>query len=119
MRYLIGYLSFPLKRNVQQGCPPFILQKQHLCVPLSRHCPQQSNEIKMFPTLPPLISPSCHNVVFKISFHTVNAIVFFSKLGVHLPHPVDSKNGKAQWDKDRELLTVTVQLVREYDFLTK
>lgn len=46
-------------------------------------------------------------------------IVFSSKLGVHLPHPVDSKNGKAQWDKDRELLTVTVRLVREYDFLTK
>lgn len=43
----------------------------------------------------------------------------FSKLGLHLPHPVDSKNGKAQWDKSRELLTVTVRMVREYDFLTR
>ena len=73
----------------------------------------------VFTTLPPLISPSCHNVVFKNIFPHGYAIVFFSKLGVHLPHPVDSKNGKAQWDKDRELLTVTVRLVREYDFLTK
>ncbi|XP_067039986.1 dynein axonemal assembly factor 6-like [Acropora muricata] len=41
------------------------------------------------------------------------------KLGLHLPHPVDSKNGKAQWDKSKQLLTVTVQLVREYDFVNQ
>ncbi|EDO44478.1 predicted protein [Nematostella vectensis] len=39
------------------------------------------------------------------------------KLGIHLPNPVDSKNGKAKWDKRTELLTVTLRLVREYDFL--
>lgn len=43
---------------------------------------------------------------------------FFSKLGLHLPNPVDSKNGKAQWDKSKQLLTVTVRLVREYDFVS-
>ncbi|XP_072039726.1 dynein axonemal assembly factor 6-like [Amphiura filiformis] len=40
------------------------------------------------------------------------------KLGLHLPHPVDSKNGKAQWDGTKELLTVTLRMTREYDFLT-
>lgn len=46
--------------------------------------------------------------------------VFFpSKLGLHLPHLVDSKNGKAQWDKSKQLLTVTVGLVREYDFVNQ
>lgn len=44
---------------------------------------------------------------------------YFSKLGLFLPHPVDSKNGKAQWDKTKGLLTVTVRLTREYDFLTQ
>lgn len=41
------------------------------------------------------------------------------KLGLHLPHPVDSKNGKAQWDGTKELLTVTLRIVREYDFLNQ
>ncbi|XP_022079704.1 protein PIH1D3-like [Acanthaster planci] len=40
------------------------------------------------------------------------------KLGLHLPHPVDSKNGKAQWISDKETLVVTCRMVREYDFLT-
>ena len=44
---------------------------------------------------------------------------FFSKLGLHLPHPVDSKNGKAQWDKSKNLLTVTLRMLREYDFLNQ
>ncbi|KAJ8028663.1 Protein PIH1D3 [Holothuria leucospilota] len=39
------------------------------------------------------------------------------KLGLHLPHPVDSKNGKAEWDGDKELLTVVLRMNREYDFL--
>ncbi|CAB4035022.1 Hypothetical predicted protein, partial [Paramuricea clavata] len=39
------------------------------------------------------------------------------KLGMHFPHCVESKNGKAQWDSDKGLLTVTVPLRREYDFL--
>ncbi|XP_068718185.1 dynein axonemal assembly factor 6-like [Montipora capricornis] len=41
------------------------------------------------------------------------------KLGLHLPHRVDSKNGKAQWDKSKQLLTVTLRSVREYDFLSR
>lgn len=39
------------------------------------------------------------------------------KLGLHLPHPVDSKNGRAQWDADKETLTVTLRMTREYDFV--
>ncbi|XP_063970271.1 dynein axonemal assembly factor 6-like [Lytechinus pictus] len=39
------------------------------------------------------------------------------KLGLHLPHPVDSKNGKAKWDGDKEMLTVTLRMTREYDFV--
>ena len=43
----------------------------------------------------------------------------------HLPHsplpraqPVDSKNGNAQWEGKKELLTVTLRVTRKYDFLT-
>ncbi|KXJ15827.1 protein PIH1D3 [Exaiptasia diaphana] len=39
------------------------------------------------------------------------------KLGLHLPHSVDSANGKAQWDKEKQFLTVTLRLIRELDFL--
>ncbi|XP_033100165.1 protein PIH1D3-like isoform X2 [Anneissia japonica] len=39
------------------------------------------------------------------------------KLGLHLPHPVDSKNGQAKWDAANTLLTVTMPMKREYDFL--
>ena len=43
--------------------------------------------------------------------------LFRSKLGVHFPHRVDHKSGKAQWDSEKDQLTVTVPLRREYDFL--
>ncbi|XP_062514857.1 dynein axonemal assembly factor 6-like, partial [Corticium candelabrum] len=39
------------------------------------------------------------------------------KLGLPLPHQVDSKNGKAQWDESKNVLTVTLRMIREYDFL--
>ena len=39
------------------------------------------------------------------------------KLGLHLPHPCDSKNGKAQWISDKEVLKITVKMKREYDFM--
>ncbi|XP_064610175.1 dynein axonemal assembly factor 6-like [Liolophura sinensis] len=39
------------------------------------------------------------------------------KLGLHLPHPVDSKSSKAQWDGKKEELCVTLRLMREYDML--
>ncbi|WAQ98438.1 DAAF6-like protein [Mya arenaria] len=38
-------------------------------------------------------------------------------LGLHLPHPVDSKSGKAQWDGKTETLSVTLRLKRDYDFM--
>jgi len=78
-------------------------------------------------------SSSCEDLVVKIKlpdteYSDVNLDVSDTfldcrtpkyKLGLFLPHPVDSKNGKAQWDKSKGLLTVTVRLVREYDFLTQ
>ncbi|XP_075429197.1 dynein axonemal assembly factor 6 isoform X2 [Ascaphus truei] len=39
------------------------------------------------------------------------------KLGLHLPHPVDSKNGKAQFLSDREALEVTLPMMRDFDFI--
>ncbi|RDD46856.1 Protein PIH1D3 [Trichoplax sp. H2] len=39
------------------------------------------------------------------------------KLALYLPHKVDSKNGKAQWDKAKEELNITLRVQREYDFL--
>ncbi|KAK7503781.1 hypothetical protein BaRGS_00004904 [Batillaria attramentaria] len=37
------------------------------------------------------------------------------KLGLHLPHPVDHKQGKAQWDAKTETLVVTLRMTRELD----
>ncbi|XP_072361057.1 dynein axonemal assembly factor 6 [Scyliorhinus torazame] len=39
------------------------------------------------------------------------------KLGLHLPHPVDSKNGKAQFITDTHMLEVTLTMKREFDFI--
>jgi hypothetical protein len=39
------------------------------------------------------------------------------KLGLFLPHPVDAKNAKAQWDSDAQTLSVTLRLNRLLDFV--
>ncbi|XP_043560214.1 protein PIH1D3 [Chiloscyllium plagiosum] len=39
------------------------------------------------------------------------------KLGLHLPHPVDSKNGKARFNSDTQTLEVTLTMKREFDFI--
>ncbi|KAL3878654.1 hypothetical protein ACJMK2_030985 [Sinanodonta woodiana] len=39
------------------------------------------------------------------------------KLGLHLPHPVDHKSGKAEWDGKKETLIVTLRIVRDFDFM--
>ncbi|KAL5012124.1 hypothetical protein ScPMuIL_010675 [Solemya velum] len=39
------------------------------------------------------------------------------KLGLHLPHPVDHKSGRAQWDKKTQTLVVTLRLSRDFDFI--
>lgn len=39
------------------------------------------------------------------------------KLGLHLPHPCDHENGKAQWDGTKSLLIVTLRMTRDYDFM--
>ncbi|XP_077139507.1 dynein axonemal assembly factor 6 isoform X2 [Ranitomeya variabilis] len=39
------------------------------------------------------------------------------KLGLHLPHPVNEKSGKAQFKVDTETLEVTLTMVRDLDFV--
>ncbi|XP_069604717.1 dynein axonemal assembly factor 6 isoform X2 [Ranitomeya imitator] len=39
------------------------------------------------------------------------------KLGLHLPHPVNEKIGKAQFKVDTETLEVTLAVVRDLDFV--
>jgi len=39
------------------------------------------------------------------------------RLGLPLPHPCDSKNGSAKFDSDKCILTVTLRMMREMDFL--
>ncbi|XP_044538815.1 dynein axonemal assembly factor 6 [Gracilinanus agilis] len=39
------------------------------------------------------------------------------KLVLHLPHPVDSKTGKASFITETEILEVTLTMKREFDFL--
>ena len=43
--------------------------------------------------------------------------IISSKLGLHLPHPVDHKNGKAQWDGNKSQLTISLKMTRDYDFM--
>eukprot|EP00040_Diaphanoeca_grandis_P043951 m.269570 g.269570 ORF g.269570 m.269570 type:complete len:191 (-) comp85279_c0_seq1:229-801(-) len=39
------------------------------------------------------------------------------RLGLHLPHPCDSKNGTAKFDSSKCELNITLKMNREYDFL--
>eukprot|EP00794_Sanderia_malayensis_P007318 gene7318-8136_t len=39
------------------------------------------------------------------------------RLALHLPSKVDSKNGKADWDRNKQILAITLPLKREYDFM--
>eukprot|EP00039_Didymoeca_costata_P032763 m.39295 g.39295 ORF g.39295 m.39295 type:complete len:198 (-) comp9531_c0_seq1:22-615(-) len=39
------------------------------------------------------------------------------RLGLHLPHPCDSKNGSAKFDSKKCELIVTLRMTREMDFL--
>ncbi|KAM9324155.1 dynein axonemal assembly factor 6 [Gastrophryne carolinensis] len=39
------------------------------------------------------------------------------KLGLHLPHPVNEKSGKAKFIVDTETLEVTLPLLRDFDFI--
>lgn len=41
----------------------------------------------------------------------------FSKLGLHLPHPIHDQEGKAQFFSEREELEVTLLMKRPMDFL--
>ena len=43
----------------------------------------------------------------------------YSRLGLHLPHKVESKKSKAKWISDLKELHITLLLNREYDFLNQ
>lgn len=45
--------------------------------------------------------------------------LFCSRLGLHLPHKVYSKQSKAKWISDIEELHITLLLNREYDFINQ
>ncbi|XP_030065568.1 dynein axonemal assembly factor 6 isoform X2 [Microcaecilia unicolor] len=40
-----------------------------------------------------------------------------NKLGLHLPHPVDSKNGKALFVSEKQILEITLPMQREFDLI--
>lgn len=42
---------------------------------------------------------------------------FLSRLGLHLPHPVNPKTSSAKWDPKNSTLIVTMTMTREYDFV--
>lgn len=50
-------------------------------------------------------------------FNQAFTSTLFSKLGLHLPHPVDSHGGKAQFFSEREELEVTLLMKRPMDFI--
>ncbi|TNN07637.1 Protein PIH1D3 [Schistosoma japonicum] len=41
------------------------------------------------------------------------------KLALHLPNPVEPDSSKAAWNKDKEMLEVTLRNKREYDFMNE
>lgn len=54
------------------------------------------------------------NSIGKYWVYTAN-----SRLGLHLPHKVKSKQSKAKWISDIEELHITLVLDREYDFINQ
>lgn len=39
------------------------------------------------------------------------------RLKLALPHPIDPDKGNAQWDKETGMLTLTLRMNREFDFV--
>ena len=56
-------------------------------------------------------------MVYSLELSLTVILFCFSYLGLHLPHPVDHKSGKAQWDGKTDTLSVTLRMKREYDFM--
>ena len=57
-----------------------------------------------------------------VPYHTHTADYVFpppSRLGLHLPYKVDSKQSRARWLSEAEVLEITLRMQREYDFLNK
>ena len=59
----------------------------------------------------------CETVKKIFRTYCTSSLFSCSKLGLHLPHPVDHKTGKAQWDSAKQTLTVTLRMVRDFDFV--
>ena len=60
-------------------------------------------------------------MLFKKSFSLasllIKFLIFLSRLGLHLPHPVDSESCSAKWDSKECNLIVTMSMKRELDYI--
>uniref|UniRef100_A0A7S0WQ44 PIH1D1/2/3 CS-like domain-containing protein n=1 Tax=Chlamydomonas leiostraca TaxID=1034604 RepID=A0A7S0WQ44_9CHLO len=76
-------------------------------------------------------STSCEQMVVKVQLPGVESISELDldvkrtylklnstqyKLSIYLPHKVDEDKGKAKWDKDKRVLSVTLPIIREDEF---
>lgn len=57
------------------------------------------------------------NIDLKITKERLDLLSPKYKLGIPLPHPVDSQRGDAKWDNSTEKLAVTLRMDREFDFV--
>lgn len=57
------------------------------------------------------------NIDLKITKERLDLLSPLYKLGIALPHPVDSQRGNAKWDNSTEKLVVTLRMNREFDFV--
>ncbi|EGD81525.1 hypothetical protein PTSG_02244 [Salpingoeca rosetta] len=78
--------------------------------PSSHSC----NEIVVVVELP---AHDVKHVDLQVKRESMNVLTPTHRLNLTLPHPVDDKNGKAQWIADKQQLRVTLPVKRDYDFL--
>lgn len=60
---------------------------------------------------------SAKHIQLQLKSQLVDCRTESQRLTLSLPHPIDDQNGKAKFDVDTGLLTLTLPLNREYDFL--
>lgn len=64
-----------------------------------------------------LPSEDFYNIDIKITENQVKLISSKYSLEAPLPQTVDPQKGNAQWDKETEMLIVTLRMNREFDFI--
>lgn len=78
--------------------------------PSSAHCEDMIVDVKLPDAL-------VKEVDLEIEVNHIDVRHKKYRLHLPLPHPVDPKQGKAEWDKKKENLRVTLRMTREYDFV--